>query len=50
MPPGRPWSGYYMHTKKVYDEETPAPLWSYLTISLVVGYLNYDIGQARDDH
>ena len=27
-----------------------APLWSYVTISLVVGYLNYRLGQVGNGH
>ena len=27
-----------------------APLWSYVTISLVVGYLNYILGQVGNGH
>ena len=36
--------------KKVYYYETSAPLWSYVTISLVVGYLNYRLGQVGNGH
>ena len=39
-----------MEAKKLDYQETSVPLWSYLTISLVVGYLNEEVGQGRSDH
>ena len=34
----------------MYYEETSAPLWSYVTFSVVLGYLNYRLGQVGNGH